>query len=598
MSMFILQYEGGESSQYMTRKQALRKLQLSLKMFRKLCILKGIYPREPKNRKRAQKGATDKKTLYLKKDVQFLLHEPIVWTLRDHKVYLRKKGRALALRDREGLKKLIENKPTYKLDHIVKERYPTFIDAIRDLDDCLTLSFLFSTFPSLRFVPSSMSRLCRRLTVEFLHYVIEARALRKVFVSIKGYYYQAEVKGQTITWIVPHNFGFQPQSPDDVDFRIMASFVEFYNTVLGFINFRLFHSLNICYPPKLITPRGTTEELNASNQLNWDKEEDLVAERIAALNQTLLRTSEAPVEEQVPEMDEFPATEDAAKLEEMKREAERVKRLKNLFGGMKFFLSREVPRESLCFMIRAVGGEVSWDRNLFPGATFDEKDEGITHQITDRGLEEKHHLSRYYVQPQWVFDCINARAIRPLENYFPGAILPPHLSPFDTEREGDYLPPEKRKFLDMEKGIVAPEEEFEFNQQKEDEDENEDEDEEDDDDHLDEEEDDDLNETEQIEEDDDQDLDEDEKRRKELKKQMTVTKGEAEVVDELKKREDETKEQWRLRVMMVKNKHKRLYRRMMDTRRKRKREAEKLETKRQQIDESTKKKKSKKTKSK
>ncbi|ODM99286.1 Pescadillo [Orchesella cincta] len=584
-------YESGEATAFMSRKMALRKLQLSLKMFRKLCILKGIYPREPKNRKKAQKGATDKKTLYLKKDIQFLLHEPIVWKLREHKVYLRKKGRAKALHDKVALKRVVDNKPMYKLDHIVKERYPTFIDAIRDLDDCLTLTFLFSTFPSLRFVPGSMSSLCRRLTVEFLHYVIEARALRKVFVSIKGYYYQAEIKGQTVTWIVPHYFGFQPQSPDEVDFRIMATFVEFYNTVLGFTNFRLFHSLNICYPPKLLTPRGTAEELNATNRLHWDNEEDLVSERVAALNQSLLRSSDAPVEEQVPEMDEFPVTDDAEKLEEMKREAERVKKLKNLFGGLKFYLGREVPREALCFMIRAVGGQASWNGDLFPGATFDESDDTITHQITDRNLENKQHVSRYYIQPQWVFDCINARALLPVDKYFPGAVLPPHLSPFHTEREGDYMPPEKRKFVDMEKGIVTPEDAFELANAGE---EGEQEEEDDDDDDIDEEEDEgDLEASEE-----DEELDEDERALKDLKKQMKVTKGEAEIIDELKKRDDETKEQWRLRTMMIKNKHKRLYRKMMDSRRKRRREADRLASKRIQIDESTTKKPKKTKKSK
>lgn len=73
----------------MTRKTALKMLQLSLKDFRKLCILKGIYPREPRNRKRAQKGATGIKTLYHLKDIQFLLHEPIIWKLRDYKVWQR-----------------------------------------------------------------------------------------------------------------------------------------------------------------------------------------------------------------------------------------------------------------------------------------------------------------------------------------------------------------------------------------------------------------------------------------------------------------------------------------------------------------------------
>lgn len=81
-----MQYEAGEGARYITRKAALKKLQLTLRDFRRLCIIKGIYPREPKHRRRAQQGRTGIQTLYLKKDIQFLLHEPIIWKLREQKV--------------------------------------------------------------------------------------------------------------------------------------------------------------------------------------------------------------------------------------------------------------------------------------------------------------------------------------------------------------------------------------------------------------------------------------------------------------------------------------------------------------------------------
>ena len=129
-------------------------------------------------------------TLYYEKDIRFLLHEPIVNKFRDFKVFLRKLKKAQEKKNWDTVERLRENKPRYNLDTIVKERYPTFIDAVRDLEDCLCLSFLYSTFPKTQKTPVEMVSLCKRLTTEFLHYVIEARALRKVFCSIKGYYFQ------------------------------------------------------------------------------------------------------------------------------------------------------------------------------------------------------------------------------------------------------------------------------------------------------------------------------------------------------------------------------------------------------------------------
>jgi len=537
-------YEAGEASNFMTRKRALKKLQLTLKDFRRLCILKGVFPREPRNRKRAQKGNVSKvSTLYYEKDIRFLLHEPIVNKFRDFKVFLRKLKKAQEKKNWDTVERLRENKPRYNLDTIVKERYPTFIDAVRDLEDCLCLSFLYSTFPKTQKTPVEMVSLCKRLTTEFLHYVIEARALRKVFCSIKGYYFQAEIKGQTVTWIVPHSFGFA--QPASVDMRLMSIFVEFYTTVLGFVNFRLFNSLNLHYPPTLASSTDTAAE-----------QED----RVMALNQALARTL---VEPDAVELDKIEVEEGGEAMEAARVEAEARERQGKLFQGLRFFLGREVPREPLVFMVRAVGGEVSWDATVAPGATYAANDPTITHQIVDRPSVADQVLGRFYVQPQWVFDSINRRERCSEAEYALGETLPPHLSPFIAERRvGDYVPPEQKK---LEEGVKDDGE-----QEEEEEEENGEEEESD---------------GEEVDSDEGEEDEEDKvPEENEEESSMGVKVGTMTKLDDDHDRKMVEDEEYKLRVMMIKKKHRGLYRSMMRNRKKRVNEAKNMERKRKEWD--------------
>ncbi|XP_028170771.1 pescadillo homolog [Ostrinia furnacalis] len=579
-------YSSGEGAQFMTRKAALKKLQLTLKDFRRICILKGIYPREPRNRKRAQKGAGGIKTLYHTKDIKFLLHEPVLWKIRELKVYQQKIRKARSMRDFRQMRRYLRDYPDTNIDHIVKERYPTFVDALRDLDDCLTLCFLFSTFPSLKRVPRDQSMLCRRLTVEFMHAVIAAKALRKVFVSVKGYYYQVEFEGQTITWIVPHHFSFQPQSKDEVDFKIMSTFVEFYTMMLGFVNFKLYHSLNLVYPPKL------TAAFSADSDKDLIDEQSYVSERIAAMNIPVVKITGANEVEELPEMDIFNTEdEDPQKLEEAKQEAENVKKLKTMFKGLKFYINREVPREPLVFIIRCFGGEVSWDKDHFVGATFDESDESIAYQIVDRPSMEKQYLSRYYIQPQWVFDSVNARTLLPINKYLMGAVLPPHLSPFtDKIRDQVYKPPEERELLDPNLKPLNDDEGSDTDIE-----EASDEDDEEKDAESDEDPDEALTKQYQQEikdesssEDEDDEVDPEKKKlAKEKKKAMAVTTGVPHKEHPYQK-EIEDKQAFRLREKLVRKKHRNLYKSMKAGQEKRKKEIWLLRKKRRLHDEKAK----------
>ncbi|PNJ49162.1 PES1 isoform 7 [Pongo abelii] len=561
-------YERGSATNYITRNKARKKLQLSLADFRRLCILKGIYPHEPKHKKKVNKGSTAARTFYLIKDIRFLLHEPIVNKFREYKVFVRKLRKAYGKSEWNTVERLKDNKPNYKLDHIIKERYPTFIDALRDLDDALSMCFLFSTFPRTGKCHVQTIQLCRRLTVEFMHYIIAARALRKVFLSIKGVYYQAEVLGQPIVWITP--YAFSHDHPTDVDYRVMATFTEFYTTLLGFVNFRLYQLLNLHYPPKL---EGQAQAEAKASEGIYALDSESSMEKLAALSASLARVV-VPATEEEAEVDEFPTDGE----EDRRKELEAQENHKKLFEGLKFFLNREVPREALAFIIRSFGGEVSWDKSLCIGATYDVTDSRITHQIVDRPGQQTSVIGRCYVQPQWVFDSVNARLLLPVAEYFPGVQLPPHLSPFVTEKEGDYVPPEKLKLLALQRG----EDPGNLNESEEEE-------EEDDDNESDGDE---VGENEEEEEDAEAGSEKEEEARlaalEEQRmegKKPRVMAGTLKLEDKQRLAQEEESEAKRLAIMMMKKREKYLYQKIMFGKRRKIREANKLAEKRKAHDE-------------
>ena len=65
---------------------------------------------------------------------------------------------------------------------------------------------LFATLPAEKAyaIPAATVAKSRRLALEWQAYVVRTHSLRRVFVSVKGFYYQADVAGQAVTWLVPH----------------------------------------------------------------------------------------------------------------------------------------------------------------------------------------------------------------------------------------------------------------------------------------------------------------------------------------------------------------------------------------------------------
>lgn len=400
----------------------------------------------------------------------------------------------------------------------MKERYPTFIDALRDLDDALSLLFLFANLPSTAAVPPKSIALCQRLCHEFQHYLIATNSLRKSFLSIKGIYYQATIQGQDIMWLVPYRF--VQRVTGDIDYRIMGTFVEFYTTLLGFVNFRLYSSIGLIYPPKFDTrsdERGA--ELAAFTLEGKKVGDELKAIETAPAKgkanvdiqskvDTILKTAQVDNDEQMEEGEELAEDENA--IDTFKPAAPEADTLlqpqmsgneaASLFAPFTVFLSRETPRGPLEFMLRSFGCKrIAWDTVLGDGAfTNDETDPRITHQIVDRPqlpesslpplpqnpqedsetkprVRPGHRIpGRTYVQPQWVWDCINdGKLLRP-DLYAPGATLPPHLSPWVKPKKGEYDP--RASLADQEDEGEAERAEEDSEEESEEEDEAEDED--------------------------------------------------------------------------------------------------------------------------
>ena len=157
----------GEQSQYLTRSKAIRKLQLTLKDFRRVCILKGVYPREPK-----KKFEGTNKTYYHQKDLKILMHDKLISKFREIKAHLKKHKKLLGRKETKLAEEHISKTPKYTLSHIIKERYPTFVDALRDLDDALCLITLFASLPQHLTLEISKKEIqeCETLTKEFMLY--------------------------------------------------------------------------------------------------------------------------------------------------------------------------------------------------------------------------------------------------------------------------------------------------------------------------------------------------------------------------------------------------------------------------------------------
>lgn len=406
----------GAAVEYVSRGRAMRKLQLERADFRRLCILKGVHPRDAPHKNRIAGATRDPTGVYLAKDVRHMAHDPVLAQLRSARAFDKRVRRLLG---RGDVSRAVEAertlRPALSLARLVKERYPTFADALRDMDDALSLVALFAALPSGAGESAAADpeddaaardadatpEACARLLREFEAAVVGLGALRRAFASVKGMYFQADVLGAPVTWVVPHaHVGVALPGDADarlgepVDWAAMRTFLAFHAVHVRAVNARLFARLGWAYPPAA----------------GSDIHEGLVLSRAS-----LPAVSSIDIQAEGP------------------------------LAGQRVFVSREAPLRAVSLVASALGAAAVVCEDP---ATLDpavEADASISLHVVDRPRLPRLFPGRAYVQPQYVLDVLNAHTAWRAENpaagadafpgldaadYRVGAALPPHVSPF------------------------------------------------------------------------------------------------------------------------------------------------------------------------
>lgn len=149
--------------------------------------------------------------------------------------------------------------PTYSLHHLVKERYPRFQDALGDLDDALTLTYLFAALPGEGDISPKVTTKAQSLAAAWGAYCATTSTITKSFISVKGVYLEANIQDVPIRWVVPHSF--VQWMPENVDYRVMMTFFEFYETLLSFVLFKLYSDMGVRYPLTTTTQAAVKGEV-------------------------------------------------------------------------------------------------------------------------------------------------------------------------------------------------------------------------------------------------------------------------------------------------------------------------------------------------
>lgn len=363
---------------HVTREEALLCLRVSSAEFDRLCVLNNVYPYT------ITKGEQVNKTTlvqYKAEDITKIRRSHVKERLRIQKKNKKKADAFL----RTNRAEKIQNLPFDRINYakILLEKYPTFLDCLQDLGECLTCLLLTQTLLStasrihLSLSFSLLSQIRRELEHFFL-FIIHRAETPKTFITKSGIYYQLSLKGTTITY----KEAFAAESMEDIlgiNTNVIITSAELYAKLLEKVNFRLYKE------------EGLEEHLRAKRR-----------ELLSSPSPPTPSTSTTPlVDKSTPKITLSPTLT--------------LGERSGVFKDQAFFVSPSCTPllTSLHLLILSEGGEI------------EEAPEHAKYYLTDGQIEEPLSVHRTYIHPQYIYDSINTGAAD-LNSYRIGKEIPPH----------------------------------------------------------------------------------------------------------------------------------------------------------------------------
>ena len=306
-------------------------------------------------------------------------------------------------------------------------------------------------------------------------WAVKTHSLRKVFLGVKGVYYEIDAPGQggdpvSVRWL--EGYEFQQHVPHDVDFRILLTFLELYRTLLSFVMFKLYTEENLVYPPPMDTEldergenlgalklverkenaegsgsaaskvskkevRRAIKGIKAAGAANDDNDVEMDQDEQDAQDEEEEEFVERPSKDVNEDVSSAPLTTYSSLAKTAQTSSSPASLL---FAPYTFYLSRETSSKTWEFVIRAMGGRVITSLTA-PSPNDTPLADSITHVIIDRPMTEERMREMQgdrkwtWVQPQWLADCVNKGKVVGAGEYAPGQLLPPHLSPWEGDGE-------------------------------------------------------------------------------------------------------------------------------------------------------------------